>query len=197
MKWLGRAFETVLWQSRVVVLLAVVASLLSAFAMFYLATIDAAYMLLHLAHYWEPGLDAAARAELHASTVAHVVEIVDGYLLGAVLLIFALGLYELFISKLEVAQGSETSSNVLLIGSLDDLKTRLAKVILMILIVKFFEHVIDMQFQHPLDLLYLAGGIALIGAALWLTHSDDHGHGVPPGAPAGDEGHRERDLGKT
>jgi uncharacterized membrane protein YqhA len=197
MKWLGRAFETVLWQSRIVVLFAVLASLLSAFAMFYLATVDAVYMFLHLSHYWEPGLDAAARADLHASTVAHVVEIVDGYLLGAVLLIFALGLYELFISKLEVAQGSETSSNVLLIGSLDDLKTRLAKVILMILIVKFFEHVIDMHFQQPLDLLYLAGGIALIGAALWLTHSDDHGHGAPHGAPAGDEGHRERDLGKT
>ena len=186
MKWLERTFEAILWQSRVVVLFAVVASLLSAFAMFYLATVDAVYMFVHLAHYWEPGLDAVARADLHGEAVAHVVEIVDGYLLGAVLLIFALGLYELFISKLDVAKGSETSNNVLLIGSLDDLKTRLAKVILMILIVKFFEHVIDMHFDQPLDLLYLAGGIALIGAALWLTHSDDHGQGNHQGAPRGE-----------
>ena len=173
MKWLERAFETLLWQSRAVVLFAVVSSLLSAFAMFYLATVDAVYMLTHLAHYAEPSLDPVARQELHSATVGHVVEIVDGYLLGAVLLIFALGLYELFISKLDAAKGSETSNNVLLIDSLDDLKTRLAKVILMILIVKFFEHVIDMHFSAPLDLLYLAGGIALIGLALHLTHGGD------------------------
>ena len=85
-----------------------------------------------------------------------------------------------------MAKGSETSNNVLLIGSLDDLKSRLAKVILMILIVKFFEHVIDMHFDQPLDLLYLAGGIALIGSALWLTHSDDHGEGSHQGAPRGE-----------
>jgi uncharacterized membrane protein YqhA len=174
MKWLERAFETLLWQSRAVVLFAVVSSLLSAFAMFYLATVDAVYMLTHLAHYAEPSLDPVARQELHSATVGHVVEIVDGYLLGAVLLIFALGLYELFISKLDAAKGSETSNNVLLIDSLDDLKTRLAKVILMILIVKFFEHVIDMHFSAPLDLLYLAGGIALIGVALYLTHGGDN-----------------------
>jgi len=64
----------------------VVSSLLSAFAMFYLATVDAFYMLTHLAHYAEPALDAQARQELHSATVGHVVEIVDGYLLGAVLL---------------------------------------------------------------------------------------------------------------
>jgi uncharacterized membrane protein YqhA len=182
MKWLEHLFETLLWRSRAVVLLAVVASLLSAFAMFYLATVDAFYTLAHLVHYAEPGLDPAARGALHSETVGHIVEIVDGYLLGAVLLIFALGLYELFISKLDIAQGSETHNNVLLIESLDDLKTRLAKVILMILIVKFFEHVIDMRFEHPVDLLYLAGGIALIGVALYLTHGGEGGHGKPPAA---------------
>jgi uncharacterized membrane protein YqhA len=182
MRWIEHLFETLLWRSRAVVLLAVVASLLSAFAMFYLATVDAVYALVHLAHYAEPAMDPVARGELHAETVAHIVEIVDGYLLGAVLLIFALGLYELFISKLDVAEGSETHNNVLLIDSLDDLKTRLAKVILMILIVKFFEHVIDMHFAHPIDLLYLAGGIALIGLALYLTHGGEGGHrpGRPP-----------------
>ena len=190
MNWLGHLFETLLWRSRAVVLLAVVSSLLSAFAMFYLATVDAVYTLVHLVHYAEPAMDAAARSALHSETVTHIVEIVDGYLLGAVLLIFALGLYELFISKLDVAEGSETHSNVLLIESLDDLKTRLAKVILMILIVKFFEHVIDMHFEHPIDLLYLAGGIALIGVALYLTHGGDSAHGAPPaGSPPPGSGH--------
>lgn len=174
MKKLEQLFEAVLWDSRFVVLFAVVASLLTALAMFYVATVDAYYMLSHLGDYASPELSPEGRAELRSTTITHVVEIVDGYLLATVLLIFALGLYELFISKIDKAEGAETSSNVLLINSLDDLKGRLAKVILMILIVKFFEHAIGMQFKHALELLYLAGGISLIGLALYLSHRAEH-----------------------
>lgn len=170
---LERMFETLLWQSRLVVVVAVVMSLLAAFAMFYVATVDAVYMLLHLAEYGSPSLEPAAREALRGQTVTHVVEVIDGFLLGAVLLIFSLGLYELFISRLDVAYESETSSSVLFISTLDELKTRLAKVILMILIVKFFEHVIEMRFDTPLTLLYLSGGIALIGLGLFLSHKSE------------------------
>jgi len=170
---LEQLFESALWDSRFVVLFGVITSLLSALAMFYITTVDAFIMVSHLAEYASPALDAVARADLRSSTVAHVVEIVDGYLLGTVLLIFALGMYELFISKIDKAEQSETSSNVLMIHSLDDLKGRLAKVILMILIVKFFEHAIDMAFNNPMDLLMFAGGIALIGLALYLSHAGE------------------------
>ena len=121
-----------------------------------------------------PNLVGDARAVLRAATITHVVEVVDGYLLATVMLIFALGLYELFISNIDEAVGSDTSSSVLMISSLDDLKSRLAKVILMILIVKFFEHAIEMDFHTPLDLVYLAAGIALLGLALYLSHAADH-----------------------
>lgn len=174
MKKVERIFETLLWDSRFVVIFAVIASLFSALAMFYMATVDAYYMLSHLLEYASPTLDTASRYSLRSATITHVVEIVDGYLLATVLLIFALGLYELFISKIDMAEGSETSSNVLLINSLDDLKGRLAKVILMILIVKFFEHAISLNFDSPVALLYLAGGIALLGLALYLSHAAEH-----------------------
>jgi uncharacterized membrane protein YqhA len=174
MKKIEHFFETLLWDSRFVVIFAVVASLLSALAMFYMATIDAYFMLTHLVEYASPMLDTEARYALRSATITHVVEIVDGYLLATVLLIFALGLYELFISKIDLAEGSETSSNVLLINSLDDLKNRLAKVILMILIVKFFENAISLEFDSPVSLLYLAGGIALLGLALFLSHAAEH-----------------------
>lgn len=104
--------------------------------------------------------------------MTHVVEIVDGYLLATVMLIFALGLYELFISKIDRAQGAETLSKVLVIESLDDLKARLGKVVLMILIVKFFECAVEIQFGNVLELLYLGAGIALIGLALYLSHAE-------------------------
>lgn len=174
MKKVENIFETLLWNSRFVVIFAVVASLLTALAMFFMATVDAWYMLSHLLEYASPALDAATRYSLRSATITHVVEIIDGYLLATVLLIFSLGLYELFISKIDMAEGSETSSNVLLINSLDDLKSRLAKVILMILIVKFFEHAIGLSFDSPVALLYLAGGIALLGLALYLSHAAEH-----------------------
>jgi len=164
-----KIFESFLWKSRLVVLAAVIISLVSSLAMFYMATIDSAYMISHLIEY--PTLETAARLELRSETITHVVELIDGYLLAIVLLIFALGLYELFISKIDQAEEAENASQVLVIHSLDDLKARLSKVIVMILIVKYFEHALKMGFNTPLDLLAFSGGIAFIGLALYLTHA--------------------------
>lgn len=173
MKLVEQIFEKALWNSRFVVLLAVVSSLFTAFAMFYMATVDTFYTIQHLAHYASSEMDVVTRADLRGQTVTHIVEVIDGFLLASVLLIFSMGLYELFISKIEVAEDSETSKNVLHINTLDDLKNRLAKVILMILIVNFFEQVLKMQFETPQSLIYLSGGIALIGLALYLTHQSE------------------------
>jgi len=169
-KRLERWFENVLWGSRLVVLSAVLCSLLAAFAIFFMASVDAFYMLTHLAEYASPALTTEARVDLRATTVTHVVEIVDGYLLATVLLIFSLGLYELFIGKIERAEQSEGSSRVLLINSLDDLKSRLAKVVLMSLVVRYFEHALGMSFSTATDLLLFAAGIALLALALYLSH---------------------------
>jgi uncharacterized membrane protein YqhA len=169
-------FEGVLWNSRLVVLSAVVVSLLASFAMFYMASVDAIYMVSHLGHYASPELTAVERVNLRSTTVTHVVEIVDGYLLATVLLIFALGLYELFISKIDQAENAENASRVLLIHSLDDLKARLAKVVLMILVVRYFEYALDTEFGNALDLLMFAGGITLLGLALYLASLADKNH---------------------
>lgn len=169
-----KVFETLLWNSRFVVIVAVVVSLLTSFAMFYMASVDAFYLVSHLGDYLSADLIGEARKDFRAETVTHVVEVIDGYLLATVLLIFSLGLYELFISKIEQAEESEASSSVLAIHSLDDLKTRLGRVIIMILIVNFFEHAISMDFHGAIELLALAGGIALIGVTLYLTHAEEH-----------------------
>jgi len=170
MNRLEQLFEQVLWSSRLVVIAAVIASMVAAFAMFYVATVDVVYLLAHVAHYADPGLTGAARATLRAATVTHMVEVVDGYLFATIMLIFALGLYELFVSRIDIAERSEFGERVLLIKSLDDLKNRLAKVVLLILVVKYFEHALDMHFDSALSLLYLAIGIALIAAAIYLGH---------------------------
>ena len=165
-------FEQILWSSRLIVLVAVIASLGVSMVMFYVASVDAVQLIGHSLHYHSQALhDAAARVDLRNLIVAHVVEIVDGYLLASIMLIFALGLYELFISRINIAEKSDLASRVLLIRSLDDLKDRLAKVVLLILVVKFFEYALHLKINTAVDLLALAGGIALVAGALYLSHA--------------------------
>jgi uncharacterized membrane protein YqhA len=186
MKWLENVFEGALWNSRFVVLFAVVASLAAGFAIFYMATVDVVYLVAHIVHYADPDVAIEARKVLHDETITHIVEVVDGYLLATVMLIFSLGMYELFISDIDAAHGSKSSSKILVIESLDDLKARLAKVIIMILIVTLFEHALKMKIENALDLVYLGASIALVGLALYFTHAAEaHGaakeeqHGEP------------------
>lgn len=176
MNFLEKLFEGTLWNSRFVVLAAVVGSLLAGFAIFYMATVDVVFLFQHSLHYADASLTEEARKALHDSTVSHIVEVVDGYLLATVMLIFSLGLYELFISDIDQAHGSKAASKILVINSLDDLKSKLAKVILMIMIVTLFEEAITMHMSSPLDLVYFGAAIALIALALYLTHAADGGH---------------------
>ena len=180
MNRLEKLFEGTLWNSRFVIIVAVLGSLLAGFAIFYMATVDVVFLFQHTLHYADASLSEEARKVLHDSTVSHIVEVVDGYLLAIVMLIFSLGLYELFISDIGQAHGSKSSSKILVINDLDDLKSRLAKVILMILIVTLFEEALNMKLNTPLDLVYLGASIALVALALYLTHASEHGVSPEP-----------------
>ena len=48
MKALTKIFESVLWDSRLIVIVAVITSLITSLAMFYIATADAYFMVSHL-----------------------------------------------------------------------------------------------------------------------------------------------------
>ncbi len=173
MKLIESIFEGALWNSRFVILAAVIGSLVAGFVIFYMATVDVYYLFQHALHY--ASLTDEARKALHDSTVTHIVEVVDGYLLATVMLIFSLGLYELFISDIDQAHGSRASSKILVISNLDDLKGRLAKVILMIMIVTLFEEALNMRLGTPIELLYMGGSITLIALALYFSHAAEQG----------------------
>jgi uncharacterized membrane protein YqhA len=177
MKSWERIFEAALWRSRFIVLLAVVASLVSAVILFLFATVDVANLAAKAVDYATSGPHGSQEYdEFHSTVVGHVIGAVDDFLLATVLLIFSLGLYELFISKIEVAQeDARHSSKILLIQSLDDLKDRLAKVVLMILIVTFFKNVMHTTFDQPLGILYLGVGILFVALALYFTARSGHG----------------------
>ncbi|MBN1351275.1 YqhA family protein, partial [candidate division KSB1 bacterium] len=110
--------------------------------------------------------------------ILHIVTTVDDFLLGMVLLIFGLGSYDLFISKIEAAQEAARMENIrrpdwLKFNSLDELKSILGKVVLMILIINFLKFFVKLTFDEPVQIIYLASGIFLISLALKFSHGKD------------------------
>jgi len=162
-----KIFEWLLWNSRFVVILAVISSILGMLLLFALAFEN---MIGLAREYVDMTFMGIPHEHFHVEAVGQIISAVDDFLLGTVMLIFGLGLYELFISKIDIAHDDENSSNILMIDSLDDLKDRLAKVVLMILVVAFFKNVLHVTFDNPLNILYMGGGILLVSLATYFTH---------------------------
>ncbi len=95
-----------------------------------------------------PCLGYEARDELRVELVTIIVKILDAYLISAILIVFSLGLYELFVGKLDAAEGSETSSRLLYVRSLDDLKNKVVKLILLILAIECFQHALHLRYDN-------------------------------------------------
>ena len=169
MRTITRVFEAVLWNSRFLALIAVVASLIGAIVLFYVAVLDVVALLQVLVSHGDKLLSAVERVHARGRVVIVTAEFVDTFLFGIVLIIFAMGIYELFIRKITWIARPEQTERILLVRNLDDLKERLAKVIFLILVVRYFEFALETPIHTPLDLLALAGGIGLIALGIYLT----------------------------
>jgi uncharacterized membrane protein YqhA len=166
---LKSVFEKVLWNSRFVVLFAVITSVLAGVALFCVIGVESLRVLASLVRCADPTLALDQREVVLRQGILREIALIDDYLLGAFMFIFGFGLYELFLADFQEARSSEASGRILRIKLLDDLKTRLGKVILIILIVEIFKDAFEIKATSPLDLLYVAATIALVGLALYLT----------------------------
>ncbi len=164
--WYEKLFEGILWNTRFFVLLAVVFSMLGGMALFVVASID----IWHVAGMVFGNYFGGAHVEdFHSALVGDLIGAVDLYLMAIVMFIFGFGLYELFISQIDIAQKS-TASKILEIHSLDELKDKLAKVILMVLIVSFFKRVLHTDYHGALELLEFSGSILALSLGLYFMH---------------------------
>jgi len=159
-------FENFLWNTRWLVLLAVISSLISSFVIFLVGT----YEILHLLGVF---LTSASYEKFYAKLLSVVIASVDLFLIGTFLLVFALGLYELFISKIDPAEQDPLGQKVLVIKNLEDLKEKLGRLVIMVLIVAFFKQVLHLEYKDPLQTLYIAIGVFLLALALYYTHKRD------------------------
>ena len=166
-----RVFETLLWNTRFFVLLAVIFSMVGGIALFIVASVD----VVHVAGMVYGNYFGHGHVEnFHEQIVTELIGAIDLYLIAIVLFIFGFGLYELFISKIDVAERS-AASKILEIHSLDELKDKLAKVIIMVLIVGFFKRAMNTTYDGALEMLYLAGAILGLALAFYFMHKGgDH-----------------------
>ncbi len=166
MKFIEHIFESGLWNTRFFVLLAVLFSMLGGVALFIVASVDVWSVVVNVVSTYVNHLHPE---KFHEQIVGGLIGAVDLYLMAVVMFIFGFGLYELFISEIDVAK-RQGASKILEIHSLDELKDKLGKVIVMVLVVNFFQRVLFTNYEGALDLVYFAISILALAVALYFLH---------------------------
>ncbi len=172
MGFIETLFEKGLWSSRFIIILAVVFGLLGAIVLFAIASFDIYYTTAYVINTY---LAHAHPEGFHEKVVGGIIGAVDLYLIGVVMIIFSFGLYELFISDIDPAKDEHGKENQLLaVHSLDQLKDKISKVIVMVLVVGFFQKVGHTVFTGALELLYLAFSITAVAVGLYFLSKVGH-----------------------
>ncbi|HQR21153.1 MAG TPA: YqhA family protein [Burkholderiaceae bacterium] len=144
--------RSILAKSRYLVLAAVLGSLAAALALFAYGLAESVAVMF----------DTIAKGDVSSKGAKLLalafIEIVDLFLLGTVLLMIALGLYELFINAdIELPDWLQ-------VRTFDDLKNKLVGVVIVVLAVLFLGLVVSWDGER--DLLRIGAAIALVIAAL-------------------------------
>ena len=143
-------FEKILWSVRYITILSVILSIIAAFTLIILGSWD----IVEAVIFYNPLFDESISN--NNDLLFKIISAIDLFLIGIVLLIFGFGIYELFVSEIDFANAKFTEST-LKIRDLDQLKNKIIKVVIIVLIVKFFEKVLKFSenFTTPMDILYL------------------------------------------
>jgi uncharacterized membrane protein YqhA len=165
-------FKRILAGSRYFVILAVIGSFISSVAVLIYGVFIVVSTILHT--FTQPELTEEGARELSVGMIGTI----DLFLLGTVLYIIALGLYELFIDDTLVMP------KWLKIDTLDELKEKLIGVIVVLLLVTFLGQV--SLWKGDVNIIAYGGAIALVLFALAaLTfRGPRHEHNNAPSAPA-------------
>lgn len=171
---LERPFEHLLWSSRILVMLAVVPSILGATALFLIGTADIFSIVVDTVTYYIHG----GSIDIHDTVVPKIIIAIDVYLIAIVLLIFGSGIYRLFISRIDQSEKKEPN-HPFNVSSFDQLKDKIARVVILAVIIEFFRAVVDIKFQTAQDAIYLAVSILALAGGLYLmnrAHVDHSDH---------------------
>ena len=121
-------FEKALWSTRFIVIISVILSIISSVTLFLLG----GWEIIQATIFNNPLFNESVNNNNDLLFV--IISSIDLFLIGIVLLIFGFGVYELFISEIDFAKGKFADST-LKINNLDQLKNKIIKVIIIVLIV--------------------------------------------------------------
>ena len=155
-------FESFIWNFRFFILAPVIFSLLSSLRFIIIGTVDIWAGLVMKFDVNNP------EGEETLKIVSYIIGGIDYYLIGIVLLIFAFGIYELFISEIEIKH--QDDSSILQTNSLEELKGKLVNVIVVALIVSLFKQMLSLDIQKISDVVYISLAILLISISQYLLH---------------------------
>lgn len=158
-----------MYRFKFMAILAVVGSLIVSALLFVLATLETIEVVRKVINDYTFNSPYELRKSLLHYAMSRSIELIDVYLLGIVLLIFGVGLYNLIFPQKRTMLDVE-QYKMFNISSIEDLKDQLSKVIMLVLIVNIFEKVYTLKVENHLDVLFLATAVALAGLAILLTH---------------------------
>ncbi|GAB4546886.1 MAG: YqhA family protein [Pleurocapsa sp.] len=162
LKKIEYTFEASIWNFRFLILVPVIFSLFSALRLIIIGTVDI-WAGLRL-----PFDPKNPEGEATVKIIAYIIGGIDYYLIGIVLLIFAFGIYELFISEIDIKHKDD--SNILQSETLEELKGKLVNVMVVALIVSLFKKMLNLEIKQISDAIYIAFAILLISISQYLLN---------------------------
>ena len=163
-RWIERRFERLIWKFRLVSIVPVVLSLLGSVGCFVIGAVEVFNAFLVIMRLPFTTKSVAAK------NIAQMVGGVDYFVIGIALLIFGYGIYELVISDIDPRQAQQTHDrrNLLNIDSLDTLKQKLTKVIIVALIVTAFKVMVSFEVSTITELLQYCAGVLMLAFSAYL-----------------------------
>ena len=145
--------------------MAVVLSIVSSFTLLVIGS----WEIIEAVIFYNPLFDESITS--NNDLLFKIISAIDLFLIGIVLLIFGFGIYELFVSDIDFTN-SKFNESTLKIKDLDQLKNKIIKVIIIVLIVKFFEKILKFSenFKDPIDILYFSLSILSICLGYYLIN---------------------------
>lgn len=101
---------------------------------------------------------------------------IDLFLIGATLIIAAIGLYELFVARIDPANTRRPMPDWLVMNDLNDLKARVVSMIILVSAVSFADVLLEFD-NNTLRVFYLAAGVAvfIVALTIYLRFGSDNG----------------------
>jgi len=143
----GIKMERLLEKSKYLILIAVAASFVASAVAFLWGGFKVIFILINLIKTYGKDLSAAVA----------LIELMDTFLIAIALLVFSVGIYELFIENLSLPEW-------LVIHNLHDLKAKLGSIIILVMAVTFLKHLVE--WRDPQGTYYFGISVAVVSAAL-------------------------------